>query len=118
MTTQTIINVVAGAFGYSPQILKSHRREARLVRARWVAMYAMRHLLGYSYPHIARELGLKDHTTVMYGIAKIESSTDEAIVRLRDRVLDIAAIQPLVTDNVNLCVHRVTEQLGVLAGAS
>jgi hypothetical protein len=35
-------------------------------------MYALRQA-GLSYPAIARELGGRDHTTVMHGVAKIEA---------------------------------------------
>lgn len=118
MTSDLIIKVVADAFGYLPQTLRSERRDRRVVQARWVAMYAMRHLLGHSSSHIARELGKKDHTTVLYGLAQIERSTDESVIALRTRVMDIASTRPDAGDDVDLCVHRVTEQLGALAGIS
>jgi chromosomal replication initiator protein len=35
-------------------------------------MYLLRHELSYSYPKIGKELGGKDHTTIMHGVDKIE----------------------------------------------
>lgn len=43
-------------------------------RERQIAMYLMRSELRLSFPKIAREINRKDHTTVMYGVEKIEKA--------------------------------------------
>jgi chromosomal replication initiator protein len=37
-----------------------------------MAMYLSKNLTSRSYPEIARKLGGRDHTTVLYGVRKIE----------------------------------------------
>ena len=43
-----------------------------MVWPRQIMMYLLRHEMNLSYPIIGRELGKKDHTTVMHGVQKIE----------------------------------------------
>jgi len=43
-------------------------------RERQIAMYLMRSELRLSFPKIAQEINRKDHTTIMYGVEKIEKS--------------------------------------------
>lgn len=51
-------------------LLSSSRRQ-EIVKARQMAMYLLRTLLKVSFPGIARFLGGKDHTTVMYAYDKV-----------------------------------------------
>lgn len=49
----------------------SHRRNAKVVRPRHVAMYLGREMTELSLPQIGLRLGGKDHTTCFYGAQKI-----------------------------------------------
>jgi hypothetical protein len=51
----------------------SNRRHAKLVRARQVAMYIARTHTTRSYPEMGRIMGGRDHTTILFGVRKIES---------------------------------------------
>ena len=54
--------------GFDWSAFTSSGRAQTLCHARQEAMYLMRVGTALSYPQIAAILGLKDHTTVMYGI--------------------------------------------------
>lgn len=47
-------------------------RARAVARPRQMAMYLSKSLTSRSYPEIARKLGGRDHTTVLYGVRKIE----------------------------------------------
>ena len=72
----------------------SKSRVANIKNARQVAMYLMRNELGLSLPKIASELGMKDHTTVINGIKRVESEMKmnfrlrEDLNILRERVYE------------------------------
>lgn len=63
-----IIEDTAAEHGLTVNSMLSGRYR-HLVRARWDAMSRLRDR-GYSGPHIAFLLGLKDHTTVHYGLRR------------------------------------------------
>jgi len=67
-----IIEVVSKHFGIQQADLLGTRRQKELVHPRQILMYLLRHELNYSFPKIGRELGGKDHTTIIHGCEKIE----------------------------------------------
>ncbi len=52
--------------------LVSKKRNREIIRPRHVAMYILYKVVGMSYPEIGRELGGKDHSTIMHGSKAIE----------------------------------------------
>lgn len=50
----------------------SARRNARIVKARQIAFFLAKRLTQRSLPDIGRRIGGRDHTTVLYAVAKIE----------------------------------------------
>ena len=86
-TIREIQKRTAEICGIRVEDLLSERRRPEYVRARHIAMYAARWLTTMSYPRIARQFD-RDHTTVMYGIDKI----DRAIVRDPDLMRDVQAV--------------------------
>ncbi|MEI8143336.1 MAG: chromosomal replication initiator protein DnaA [Candidatus Berkelbacteria bacterium] len=50
------------------------KRVKELVLPRQLTMYLLRHECGMSYPDIGKEIGGKDHSTIMHGCGKIEAS--------------------------------------------
>jgi chromosomal replication initiation ATPase DnaA len=50
------------------------RRRAH-AEERWIAMRVLRNR-GHSLPKIARVLGFKDHTTIIYGLRKVAGRPD------------------------------------------
>ena len=64
---------VANYFGISLADLCGSSRQAKLARARQIAMYLSRKLCKSSYPELGERFGGKDHTTVMSACRRIES---------------------------------------------
>lgn len=60
-------------YNIKPTQLKGPKRDASLVRARQVTMYLLKKELGLSYVEIGNVLGGRDHTTIMYGVEKVEN---------------------------------------------
>jgi len=88
LTSKLVINKVADHFNITKEELCGKSRVSNIKTARQVAMFIMSKDLQMSTPKIALEVGVKDHTTVMHGIKKIE--TDMKLnYALRDQVGEI-----------------------------
>lgn len=72
VSVEQIQRTVADHFGLSMEELLSRRRTARIARPRQVAMWLSKELTPRSYPDIGQRFGGRDHTTIMYGVRKIE----------------------------------------------
>ena len=77
LTPEAVVALVAGRCGYTSKDLRSRKRDPKLVRARQIAMYLCRELLGESYPALGRLFGGKDHSTVMHAVKKIRETQVE-----------------------------------------
>lgn len=67
-----IINSVCSFYNVKPTQLKGPKRDAFLVRARQATMYLLKTELGLTHVEIGNLLGGRDHTTIMYGVEKVE----------------------------------------------
>ena len=65
---------MASRCGYTSKDLRGRKRDPKLVRARQIAMYLCRELLGESYPSLGRMFGGKDHSTVIHAVKKIKET--------------------------------------------
>lgn len=79
ITPALIINVVSEHFNVKPEDITSSKRNSDFVVPRQVIMYLCREMTNESLKDIAKSLGKKDHTTIMYGIDKVtkEIATNE-----------------------------------------
>jgi hypothetical protein len=66
-----IIAASALHFGLKEAEIKGSCRRRDIARARQIVGYLARELTAQSYPVIARHLGDKDHTTILWGCRKI-----------------------------------------------
>lgn len=73
VSPKTVIEKVAKFYQLTPKEMCSKSRVANIKTARQIAMYLLSKELNMSTPKIAAEVGVKDHTTVMHGIKKIDS---------------------------------------------
>jgi len=73
VTPKQVVSKVAKHFQLTVKEMCSKSRVAPIKNARHVAMYLLSRELGMSLPKIAREVGVKDHTTVLHGVRKIEN---------------------------------------------
>jgi chromosomal replication initiator protein len=80
---ETILRAVAELYGVRPADLKARDNSQRVARPRQVVMYVARKMTGASLSEIARFFNKKDHSTVIYSIAKVEKmrSTDKDLDR-------------------------------------
>ncbi|MBC5665554.1 chromosomal replication initiator protein DnaA [Dorea sp. NSJ-36] len=83
VTPELILDIVADHFNISIADLKSKKRNAEIANPRQVAMYLMRTMSTkeLSLKAIGAIFGGKDHSTIKYGIEKVESEmeTDETL---------------------------------------
>ncbi len=88
VTPKQILDKVARFYDLTTKEMCSRSRVSNIKNARQVAMYLLSKELGMSTPKIAAEVGLKDHTTVMHGIKKIEADL-KLNFGLRDQIAEI-----------------------------
>lgn len=71
-----VIKKVCTYYGIKPTQLKGPKRDASLVKARQITMYLLKKELGLTFVEIGNLLGGRDHTTIMYGVEKMEVSVE------------------------------------------
>ncbi len=81
VSSDQIIKAIIKFFNITHEDLTGKKRTRELVYPRQIAMYLLKHELSLSFPVIGRELGGKDHTTIMHGEKKIlkEAATDKHV---------------------------------------
>ena len=83
-----IVDMVAHHFNLSPEELIGKDKTKKITLARQIAMYLMRQESNYSFAEIGKELGHRNHATILYGCQKItkEMTTNP---QLQQNVLEI-----------------------------
>lgn len=76
LSPKQVIEKTADFYDIGIDELTGSKRDKEIVLPRQIAMYIMREELHLSYPKIAKEVGRKDHTTIMHGVEKIEKEID------------------------------------------
>jgi chromosomal replication initiator protein len=72
-----IVKIIAGYYNVDPQIIYDKTRKKEVVYIRQVTMYLLREFFNVSYPSIGKEIGGRDHTTVMHSYEKIKNRMKE-----------------------------------------
>lgn len=85
VSPKQVVEKVAKYYQLTTKEMCGKSRVAHIKTARQVAMYILSKDLGMSTPKIALEVGVKDHTTVMHGIKKIEKDL-KLNFSLRDQI--------------------------------
>jgi chromosomal replication initiator protein len=88
LTPDQVLGAVARFYQVSEQKVTGRKRNKDIVRPRQVAMYLMRKETSASLPEIGQVLGGRDHTTVIYGVEKIEGLLEQDNT-LRREILSI-----------------------------
>lgn len=88
VTSRQVVEKVAKYYDLTVVEMTGKSRVANIKTARQVAMYLLSKELGMSTTKIAPEVGVKDHTTVMNGIKKIETDS-KTNFQLKDQVEQI-----------------------------
>ncbi|MDP2649904.1 MAG: chromosomal replication initiator protein DnaA [bacterium] len=68
-----VVRMVSDYYNTKPTLIKGPKRNSSLVKARQVIMYFLKNEFGLTLVEIGNLLGGRDHTTVMYGVGKIEN---------------------------------------------
>ena len=87
-TEQESLDAVSAHFGVDIETLRGRKRDKKTALARQVAMYILREDVQMNASAIARSLGRKDHTTVLYGCKSIENQQN-VDSKLRQDILQI-----------------------------
>ncbi|MBR5027125.1 chromosomal replication initiator protein DnaA [Candidatus Saccharibacteria bacterium] len=88
VSAKRVLDMVAKYYQMSVKDMCGKSRVSNIKTARQVAMFLLSKELSMSTPKIALEVGVKDHTTVMHGIKKIESDL-KLNFTLRDQIEEI-----------------------------
>ncbi len=88
VSPKQVVERVAKYYQLTTKEMCSKSRVSHIKNARQVAMYILSKDLSMSTPKIALEVGVKDHTTVMHGIKKIEGDL-KLNFNLRDQISEI-----------------------------
>lgn len=67
-----VIRAICLFYNIKPTLLKGPKRDAYLVKARQIVMYLLKKELELTFVEIGNFLGGRDHTTIIYGVEKIE----------------------------------------------
>jgi chromosomal replication initiator protein len=88
-----VLEGVARHFKIDPKLLRGKQRDREIVVPRQIAMYLMREETTASLLEIGRELGGRDHTTVLHGWGKIRQDVEvddglrRDVLAIRERLL-------------------------------
>jgi chromosomal replication initiator protein len=94
IASRKILEFVSNREGIAVDDLIGQNRSAKIAIPRQLAMYLLRDLNEISFPQIGEILGGRDHTTVMYGIKKVEE--DEKLKKRADVYRHDLLNQPMV----------------------
>lgn len=95
-TPSAIISHVAEVFSLTTEEISGDCRRAPVVRARQVAMYVCRELLGISYASLGSYFNGKNHATVLYACNKIKKNMDsnkdmhKTVTRIKKKFLPLS----------------------------
>jgi len=92
-----ILALVTAHFDVKLSELQSKRRTAAVVLPRQVAMYLARRITRHSLEEIGTYFGGRDHSTVLYGIEKIETlrASDVTLREIVDGFLARLQVRPV-----------------------
>lgn len=91
-SVEKVINAICKYYNLTQADIISQKRQKNLAGARQITMYLLRHELNIPYALIGKELGGKDHTTIIYGARKIERDI------IKDPILkrEVSAIREII----------------------
>ena len=94
-----VVDVVATAFGISPEKMIGRSRTREVALPRQVAMYLLRQEAKVSLPQIGAALGGRDHTTVIYACEKVselmqqDDSLRKQVSKIRETLFNGNAVR-------------------------
>ena len=95
-TPSLIISQVCKFYSIEEDVLRGTKKNKGITEARQIATYLIRKLTNLSLPDIGKEFS-RDHSTILYGIRKVEVALKGGDQQLQDNIRDITA-------NINSCL--------------
>ena len=95
-TPSLIISQVCKFYSIDESVLRGTLKNKGTTEARQIAIYLIRKLTNLSLPDIGKEFG-RDHSTILYGIRKVEVALKGNDTALQNNLRDITA-------NINSCL--------------
>lgn len=74
LALEEIIKIIAGYYTIEPEKIYEKTRKKEIVYVRQVVMYILREYFNISYPAIGKEIGGRDHTTVIHSYDKVKDN--------------------------------------------
>lgn len=71
VSVEKVIKAIQKFYNISFDDIVSRRRNKEVIKPRHMTMYILHHIIGMSFSDIGRELGGKDHTTILHGCRSI-----------------------------------------------
>jgi len=71
LAVEEIVKTIAGFYNTDPEKIYDKTRKKEVVYVRQVAMYILREYFNISYPAIGKEIGGRDHTTVIHSYDRV-----------------------------------------------
>ena len=95
-TPSLIISQVCKFYSLDEMVIRGTLKNKGTAEARQIAMYLVRKLTNLSLPDIGKEFA-RDHSTVLYGINKVEMELKNGNTTMQNNIRDITA-------NINSCL--------------
>lgn len=76
VSVSEIVKTIAEFYSIDPQLMYDKTRRKEIVHSRQVIMYVLREDFNISYPLIGKEMGGRDHTTVIHSHLKVRSELE------------------------------------------
>ena len=77
LALEEIIKIIAGFYTMDPQKIYDKIRKKEIVYVRQMVMYILREYFNISYPAIGKEIGGRDHTTVIHSYEKVKDMLND-----------------------------------------
>ncbi|MCL2580323.1 MAG: chromosomal replication initiator protein DnaA [Oscillospiraceae bacterium] len=88
VTIERIISEVGRTYGVTPSDIRSNKRNSTISSARQISAYVTKEITQISLSAIGKELGNRDHSTIVYAIQQVEKNMDKD-PRYKEMVEDI-----------------------------
>jgi len=77
LAVEEIVKIVAGFYNIEPASIYEKTRKKEIVYVRQIVMYILREYFNISYPAIGKDIGGRDHTTVIHSYEKVQEKMKE-----------------------------------------
>ncbi len=77
LAIKEIVKIIAGYYNIHPEQIYEKSRKKEIVHVRQITMYILRELFNISYPRSGKEIGGRDHTTVIHSYEKVKEMIKE-----------------------------------------